>query len=104
MRTRFRNYGEIKFEKCKKRKSNSIKRNNIIIIKRKKFISLKTLNNDYEIIRIIQGTNTKQAIKFNVLIRNLRTKKYFKAKLDNNKLKSIAPILLCEYYENHILK
>ena len=77
-------------------KSKNIKR-------KKKYIPWKSLNCWYEILGIIKGILTRKGVEFDILVKNKRTNKEYKAKVNSKKLKYIAPLLLCDYYEKHII-
>ena len=73
------------------------------IKKRGKYIPFKSLNCNFEILKIIQGTNTGKGVECDILVKNTKTNREYKVKVNTNKLKYIAPLLLCEYYEQHII-
>ncbi len=74
-----------------------------IPMQKKKYINRETFSSNFEIIKVIQGVFINKEVKFKILIRNLNTNNYSFAKLSNKNLKYINPLLLCEYYEKHIV-
>ena len=71
--------------------------------KKEKYIPFKSLNCNYEIIKIIQGIKTDKGVEFDILVKNIKTNRDYKVKVNSSKLKYIAPLLICEYYEKHIV-
>ena len=71
--------------------------------KKEKYIPFRSLNCWFEIIKIIQGTYYDKGVEFDLLVKNKRNSKDFKVKVNSSKLKYVAPLLLCEYYEKHII-
>lgn len=72
--------------------------------KKQKYIPFSWLNCNYEIIKIIQGINTDKGVEFDILVKNTKTNRDSKVKVNSSKLKYIAPLLLCDYYEKHIIE
>ena len=71
--------------------------------KKGKYIPFKSLNCNFEIIKIIQGINTGKGVECDILVKNTKSHRDYKVKVYSSKLKYIAPLLLCEYYEKHIV-
>ena len=77
----------------------------IIKQKRKKIyekISWKELIENYEIIKIICGVIHKRNIQFDIQVKNVKNNSVSIIRMDNEKLKLIAPTLLCDFYENRL--
>ena len=72
--------------------------------KKEKYIPFRSLNCNFEIIKIIQGINTEKGVEFDILVKNIKTNREYKVKVNSSKLKYIAPLLICEYYEKHIVE
>lgn len=72
--------------------------------KKEKYIPFKSLNCNFEILKIIQGINTEKGVECDILVKNTKTNRDYKVKVNSSKLKYIAPLLLCEYYEKHIIE
>ena len=71
--------------------------------KKEKYIPFRALNCNYEILKIIQGINTEKGVECDILVKNTKTNRDYKVKVSSSKLKYFAPLLLCEYYEKHII-
>lgn len=90
----------------------SILKNNKIINKKKEKrkvkknfyvkISWKELIENYEILKIRSGVIHKRNIQFDIEVKNINNDKIKLIKMDNEKLKIIAPTLLCDYYESRL--
>ena len=78
-------------KKAKKQKQN----------KKKIYIPLSKLNEDYEFHKIINGIKTGKKTFFQIEIFNKHKKKYL-TRINNTKLKILAPTLLCDYYETRL--
>ena len=78
-------------KKAKKQKQN----------KKKIYIPLSKLNEDYEFHKIINGIKTGKKTFFQIEIFDKHKKKYL-TRINNTKLKILAPTLLCDYYETRL--
>jgi hypothetical protein len=65
-------------------------------------ISWKELIENYEIIKIIFGVIHKRNIQFDIEVKNIKNNGISLIRMDNEKLKLIAPTLLCDFYENRL--
>ena len=72
--------------------------------KKEKYIPFKSLNCNFEILKILQGINTEKGVECDILVKNTKTNRDYRVKVNSNKLKYFAPLLLCEYYEKHIIE
>ena len=84
---------------------NNKKKNILKKQQRKKIyekISWKELIENYEIIKIICGVIHKRNIQFDIQVKNLENNSISLIRMDNEKLKLIAPTLLCDFYESRL--
>ncbi len=86
------------FEYKKKVKKQRQKKGNI---KKKIYIPLSKLNETYELSKIINGVKTGKKTMFEIEIFDKYKKRYI-TRINDKKLKILAPTLLCDYYESRM--
>ena len=89
-------FGFIEYEKkVKKQKQKKG------LIRKKLYIPLSKLNETYELYKIINGVKTGKKTMFEIEIIDKYKKRYV-TRINDKKLKIIAPTLLCDYYESRM--
>ena len=90
--------GDVGFsEYNKKLKKNKQKKS----VKKNIFIPYSKLTEEYEFHKIINGIKTGKNTFFQIEIFDKSKKKYI-TRINNKKLKILAPTLLCDYYETRM--
>ena len=65
-------------------------------------ICFSDLNSNFTILKILRGVTSNNCVLFDILCRNDKEGKEYECKVNNHKLKYIAPLLMAEFYEEHI--